>query len=109
MSKRLYLIAEYCNAAFYTGWHLYIRDNNERQKTNADGDWGWIRRLNEATRVLTFLQALGITIKGDGTCDDDGVGEFAKRFRLGRQRIGGKPRGCMEILIAEDGSIQRAE
>lgn len=110
--KRMYLIAEYCDANFYTGWHLYLRDNNKRQQPNANGEWGWIRRIGvdrwgyrNAGDVLDFLATLGITIKGDGTCDDAGIGEFARRFPLGRQRIGGKPRGCVEVIVKGNWNI----
>lgn len=107
----MYLIAEYCNAQFYTGWHLYLRDNNNRQQRNADGEWGWIRgfgRRDSNGPVRKFLASLGIQIRGDGTCDNDGIAEFAKRFSLGRQRIGGKPRGCLEVTVGEWGEIELA-
>lgn len=100
--KQMYLIAEYCAADLYTGWHLYLRDNNERQQPNANGDWGWIRGVGrrgwEFEPAKKILDELGITITGDGSCDNDGLAEFARRFPIPRQRIGGKPRGCVAVL-----------
>lgn len=110
MPKTLYLIAEYCPAQFYMGWHLYLRDSNKRQQRNADGSWGWIRSRDiKWTGVQRILDELGIVIKGDGTCDYDGIAEIARRFPLGRQRVGGKPRGCVELIQCDDGSLAIAE
>ena len=88
------------------GWHLYLRDNIEKQCPNADGYWGWIRwrgKRDGAHPFQSILNALGISIRGDGTCNDDGYAEIAKRFPIPRHRIGGKPRGCIEIKQS-DGS-----
>ena len=101
-----FLIAEHCNASIYMGWHLYLRDHKEKQKRNDDGDWGWIRglargRLPESIKEI--LDHLGIVIRGDGTCDDDGVAEIARRFPIPRERVGGKPRGCIPLEVDENG------
>lgn len=103
----MYLIAEYCDAQFYMGWHLYLRDNKERQQRNADGTWGWIRGLIRYpdTSIGRIFKELGIKIRGDGTCDDDGIADIAKRFPIPRHRIGGKPRGCIEVVMDEHGNI----
>lgn len=93
-----YLIAEYCRGPFYMGWHLYLRDSAEKNKRNVDGSWGWIRRPEEDEFVQDYLGSLGITIRGDGTCDDDGIAQFARQFPLPRQRVGGKCRGCKEVI-----------
>jgi hypothetical protein len=91
--REMFLITEYCPSEIYTGWHLYLRDNNGRQQRNADGDWGWLCRGHyKQSRAHEFLATLGITVKGDGTCDGDGYAEVARRFPIPRQRIGGKPR-----------------
>ena len=92
----MYLITEYCSALLYTGWHLYYRESN-LFKQNSDGGWGWIRRPHENIAITTFFSSLDIIIKGDGTCDDDGIAEFAKRFPLKGKKSGGKIRGGVEI------------
>src|SRR5688572_23564118 len=103
--RRVYLIAEYCAHDIYLGWHLYLRDNNKRQQPNANGDWGWIRGVGrrgwEFEPAKAILDELGIAIRGDGSCDDDGLAELARRFPIPRQRIGGKPRGCVAVLEDE--------
>lgn len=108
----MFLIAEYCDHDFYNGWHLYLRDSKGRQQRNADGEWGWIRRIGRRGESFTgqaVLAELGITIRGDGTCDDDGIAEIARRFPIPRQRIGGKPRGCVEVVIDDEGRIRLPE
>jgi len=93
----MYLIAEYCNAKFYTGWHLYYRESKSF-KRNSDGGWGWIRRPYKDDDITEFLLSLGIIIRGDGTCDDDGIAEFAKLFPLKGKKCGGKTRGGVEVI-----------
>ncbi len=88
------------------GWHLYLRENRV-MKRNHDGGWGWIRKVHEHP-VLEFLSSIGITIKGDGTCDDDGVAAFAMRYPVKGPRAGGKYRGCIEVEIDEFGEIEMA-
>jgi len=105
--KHCFLIAEYCSAPFYMGWHLYLRDTNTRQKLNRDGTWGWLRNIhrpgeNPAQQVF---DKLGIKIKGDGTCDYDGIAEIAKRFPIKHEKIGGKPRGCIAVMVDKYGHI----
>ena len=97
----MFLIAEYCDAIYYTGWHLYYRDSKSF-KLNSDGGWGWIRRPRENERIKEFLLSLGIIFKGDGTCDDDGIAEFAKLFQIKGKKCGGKMRGGVEINIIND-------
>lgn len=96
-----FLIAEYCNAPFYMGWHLYLRDNKEIQKLNCDGTWGWLRNVHRQGEnpAQQIFDELGIEIKGDGTCDYDGIAEIARRFPLPGQMIGGKQRGCIEVVV----------
>lgn len=99
----MYLIAEYCRGPFYMGWHLYLRDYRPFRR-NKDGSWGWIRLRGYSWRrdgVLKFLLSIGIEIKGDGTCDDDGIAEFARRYPIKGRRCGGKWRGCLEVEIDE--------
>lgn len=104
--QSMYLITEFCAADFYNGWHLYLRDNKNRQQRNADGDWGWIRRSDmRQSAVRKFLATLGIEVTGDGTCNHDGYAEVARRFPIPRQRIGGKPRGCIPVFVGEWGEI----
>ena len=91
----MFLVAEYCRGPFYMGWHLYLRENRVF-KRNSDGGWGWIRRVHEHP-VKDFLLSIGITIKGDGTCDYDGIAEFARRYPVKGRRCGGRLRGCIEI------------
>ena len=105
--KDKFLIAEYCDAPFYMGWHLYLRDTKERQKLNRDGTWGWLRNVhrqgeNPAQQVFDIL---GIEIKGDGTCDDDGIAEIARQFPMPGEKVGGKQRGCIVVVIDKYGRI----
>lgn len=103
----MFLIAEYCTGPFYMGWHLYLRESKGRQKRNADGEWGWLRRThNKTDSAHACLAMLGITIEGDGSCDYDGYAEIARRFPIPRQRIGGKPRGCIPVKVDEWGKIE---
>ena len=104
-----YLIAEYCRGPFYMGWHLYLRESMDKNKRNSNGSWGWIRRPKENKTVIEFLNGMGITIQGDGTCDYDGIADIAKRHAIPRQRIGGRPRGCIIIDIDDKGQINRAK
>ena len=104
-----YLIAEYCPGPFYMGWHLYIRESKEKQKPNADGRWGWIRHsqiVNDSNPAQAVLDELGIKIYGDGSCDYDGIAEIARRFPIPRERIGGKPRGCIEVEVDKYGNAK---
>ena len=105
-----YLIAEYCRGPFYMGWHIYIRDHRAFRKNN-DGSWGWIRMGGWSwmqPRVLKFLSSIGIEIQGDGTCDYDGIAEFARQYPIHGRRCGGKKRGCIEIEIDEFDEIRLA-
>ena len=52
-------------------------------------------------KVLKFLSSIGIEIKSDGTCDDDGIAEFARRYPIHGRCCGGKKRGCVEVEIDE--------
>lgn len=104
--KTMFLISEYCAAQFYSGWHLYLRESPKRQQPNSDGNWGWVRRSSMSyPSVLTFLKTLGIESRGDDTCDDGAGAELARRFPIPSQRIGGKPRGCIEVQVDERGDI----
>lgn len=106
----MYLISEYCAHEIYIGWHLYLRDNKDRQKRNADGHWGWLARNHYmATTAHRFLRTLGISMVGDGTCDNDGYAEMARRFPIPSQRIGGKPRGCIAVEIKANGEFVKLE
>ena len=51
------------------------------------------------------FDVIGITICGDGTCDDDGYAEFAHRFPFKGERIGGKIRGGIMVVVNEYGEI----
>ena len=104
----MFLIAEYCRGSFYMGWHLYLRENKAKHHRNADGGWGWIRHIGKySTAADPVLKELGIMIRGDGTCDDDGIAEMARRYPIPRERIGGKPRGCIEVIVDENGRLSR--
>ena len=93
----MFLVAEYCAADMFEGWHLYLRDTARRQR-NADGSWGWIRSRECRAACLAKF---GIELRGDGTTDDDGVAEFAKRFQVDTT-AGGRPRGCVEFEADEE-------
>jgi hypothetical protein len=107
--REMFLISEYCEGPFFMGWHLYLRDNKGRQQPNAGGGWGWLRRSDCATtQAHEFLRRIGITLKGDNSCDDGGYAELARRFPIPRQRIGRKPRGCIAVVVDEWGCIAAA-
>ena len=98
--RRRFLIAEYCDHEIYEGWHLYIRESKSKQQPNSDGRWGWIRQIGRHRNpAQDVLESLGIVMTGDGTCDHDGVAEIARRFPIPRERVGGQPRGCIEVEI----------
>lgn len=108
----LYLIAEYCPGPFYIGWHLYLRERRGKHERNSDGEWGWIwyspsEELEDRRRGYSLhpcrgvFDALGI----DGEIDDDAIARFAFGNRMPRQRVGGKPRGCVEVERDEWGRL----
>jgi hypothetical protein len=109
MQKTVFLIAEHNPHDIYMGWHLYLRDHKEKNNRNDNGGWGWLRGIGKRYGLPPSIQAildhLGICIRGDGTCDDDGVAEIARRFPIPRERIGGRPRGCIELAIGNDGEL----
>lgn len=105
ISANKFLISEYCAHAIYMGWHLYLRDSKGRQQRNADGDWGWLRQSWNQNSAHALLTQMGIELRGDNSCDDGAYAELARRFPIPRQRIGGKPRGCIEVQIGERGEI----
>jgi len=104
---RKFLVAEYCRGPFYMGWHLYLRENRTFRR-NSDGGWGWIKRVHEHP-VENFLLSIGITIRNDGTCDDDGIAEFAIKYPIRGRQCGGELRGCLEIEIDKSGEIEMAK
>ena len=85
------------------GWHIYLRDHRSFRR-NKDSSWGWIRRPKEHA-VDAFLTSIGITIKGDGTCDYDGIAEFAKRYPIKGRKCGGEIRGGVEVVVDSDGNL----
>jgi len=102
---RRFLIAEYCRGPFYMGWHLYLRENRAFTP-NSDGGWGWLSQIRENSQVTSFFSSIGIIITGDGTCDGDGIAEFAGRFPIEGRRCGGKLRGGIEVDVGEYGEIK---
>lgn len=104
-----FLITEYCGAAFFMGWHIYLRDNKNRQQRNVDGDWGWLNRSHYGrSSAERILAELGIMSRGDNSCDDGAFSELSRRFPIGRQRIWKKPRGCIPVIVGEYGEIKLA-
>ena len=67
------------------------------------GEWPWMQ-----PRVLEFLSSIGIEIRGDGTCEDDGIAEFARRYPIKGRRCGGKRRGCIEVVVDKFNDIKVA-
>ena len=43
VSKKRYLIAEYCQGPFYTGWWLYERETNDGRPNSGYDSWGWLK------------------------------------------------------------------
>jgi hypothetical protein len=122
--KTLFLIAEYCPGPFYMGWHLYLREHVDKRTRNADGEWGWLRyspndewrdkqqgrqpsAFHPARKVMNQLGFPGRISGGDG--DDGEIAKFAFKHRLPRQRVGGKPRGCVRVVKDEYGKLSLAE
>ena len=107
----MFLVAEYCRGPFYMGWHLYLRENTA-PKRNSDGGWGWVRGMRypigTAYSVVKFLKLIGITISGDGTTDDAGIAEFARRYPVKGRRVGGRLRGRLEVKIDKYDEINMA-
>lgn len=117
MSINRYLISEFCGHDIYMGWHLYLRDSKKKRQRNADGSWGWILwsgwrdgRHGILHPAQAVFDALEITMlpDSDGTLDSDGYAELARRFPIPRQRIWGKPRGCVAVVVDEWGRIELA-
>ncbi len=102
---RRYLIAEYCSGPFYMGWWLYLRESKHKQVRNRDGGWGWIRNPRKHASLVVVLRQLGIEIRGDGTMDGDGVREVARRWPIHGERVGRRPRGCIEVDVDEYGRV----
>lgn len=107
---RAWLVVEFCDAALFKGWHAYIRANPEPGMRNGqewltygvDG-WGWIRSSSlKREAVVRMCAELGIKLKGDWTCDDDGLDDVAQRFPLAGHKRGGFP-----ITIGDYGRIER--
>ena len=100
-----FLITEYCEGPFYMGWHLYVRESTRWQHRNANGEWGWIRRVKEylPDSIRKVFDLLRITIQGDGTCDYDGLAEIARRYPLGGKKVGRRPRGCIPVVDTAQG------
>lgn len=93
-----WLVAEFCGNALFNGWHLYLRDTDRHQR-NADGSWGWQQRGHYLLAPAhAALADLGIVMRarGDGTRDDDGYAELARRYPIRRSRS----RGGVPIQIA---------
>ncbi len=85
----MWLVAERCDAEVYSGWHIYLREVSDQR--NAGGSWGWIRRGNwMLPSIREVLALLGIAMRpgGDGSCDDDGYAELARKHPLGDGRGG---------------------
>ena len=102
----MYLIAEHCDADFYTGWHLYLRETPKYQTPNSNGSWGWIRSGDLiAPRIIEFMASLGINLFGDWTCPEYGLAEFVKRYPLSGRRIWGEKRGGVEVLQDRWGTL----
>ncbi|KKL62239.1 hypothetical protein LCGC14_2187250, partial [marine sediment metagenome] len=49
------------------------------------------------------------TIRGDGTCDNDGIAAFATQYPIKGHRAGGKLRGCIKVDVDEFGKIEEPE
>lgn len=99
--KTMWLVAERCDNVLYSGWHIYLRDTSNHQR-NAGGDWGWIRRDHWlALSIRAFLGTLGIAMRldGDGSCDDDGYAELARRHPLSDGR------GGLAVIVTQDGIL----
>lgn len=108
----MYLIAEHAPGPFYMGWHVYLRER--RTGANKRGEWGWIRWRGERDGehpAHAVFEALGIKILGDGSCDDSGYAELAKRFPIKDREYskhGNEPRGGVEVVQDEWGKISLA-
>jgi len=106
MSQK-WLIAEYCDGSFYMGWHLYLREHREIGRRNADNSWGWIKWTEKDGQhpARHVFDDMGIKILGDGTCDHQGVAEFAARNKFNGESIGDKSRGGIMVVVDRYGQI----
>lgn len=104
---RRWLVAEYCDSNFYSGWHLYLREKPGYQTRNKDGGWGWIRSLNN-DKIVAFFATLGIELKEDWPCPEYGLAEFVKRYPLKGRKVGGEKRGGVKVLVGEWGDLTLA-
>jgi len=100
----MFLVAEHCEGPFYMGWHLYFRDS-EKFQLNKDGGWGWVRRVFENKPVLKFMASIDCPITSDGTCGDDGIAKFAKKYP-GDRKAGGRKCGCLVVDVDKYGNIK---
>ncbi len=91
IAAKRWLIAEFCAHSLFNGWHLYLRDT-DRHERNTDGSWGWLQRghhlLPAAHAVLADLR-IATRPGSDGSCDDDGYAELARRYPIRRSRVRG--------------------
>ena len=78
-----------------------------KHKRNKDRGWGWVQWSSgckhPARNVFTDNN---ISFIDDGTCDEDGIYELAKKFPL-KSKIGGKIRGCLPVVVDEYGVIRQ--
>ena len=105
---RRWLIAEYCDADLFEGWHLYLRDADPKNgtKRNSDGSWGWINHGTIKRRAyLEYLATLGIKGTCDGTMEGGAYHQLAEKYPVDRRRRCGQKVGAVEITIGEYGEI----
>jgi len=102
-TNKKFLIAEYCDAQFYMGWHLYLRDTNQEGVSNADGDYGWVcQPYKQFSSVYDLFKELGLTFTDDGTTKTGPIAEFAKRYPM-ESSTEIQRSGCLEVIVDKYG------
>ena len=112
----LYLITEYCPGPLFMGWHLYLRESRDRRRRNSgvsgftmEGEWGWSHEWHWEAEAKKLLAALGLRSVADDSTDGGMYAGLARLHPIGREKIGGKPRGCVPVKIVEHDGFEHIE
>lgn len=79
--KTGWLLAEYCDGPFYTGWWLYFRDRPDGSENDDRWNrWGWLRDEWQLKTVHEFLVSLGHDAPPSGRYSQDLAEWFGEKF-----------------------------
>lgn len=79
----MYLLAEYCTAEIYAGWHLYARQYNDGQRNPGWDRWGWLCGDHLRDRVRRLCVSMGHDPPATGRHSQDLAEWFAATFPNG--------------------------